>query len=150
MKMGVFVIHLRSYIYSTTLLPLMFILKPERGDCQGQKTFVSHLSLKFKTSYMTCHSSACSTAARYPGEITISLTFVCRVPSCIKRQGSSLRFFRLYCTTICMQRKTCHLQLFIQQMKWEILKDFAFWYIIPILSSSSWTEGSAVMSELKE
>ncbi len=59
-----------------------FLLKQ---DCQGHSPSVSHLSLKFKTSYMTCRSSACSTAARNPREITISLAFVCREPSCIKK-----------------------------------------------------------------
>ena len=70
-----------------------FLHKQERGDCQGHKPSVSHLSLKFKTSYMTCRSSACSTAARNPREITISLAFVCREPSCIKKHNSPLRFF---------------------------------------------------------
>lgn len=65
---------------------LVIFSQTVRGDCQGHKPSVSHLSWEFKTSYMTCRSSACSTAARNPREITISFAFVCREPSCIKNR----------------------------------------------------------------
>lgn len=59
--------------------------------------------VKFKTSYMI--RTAWRTAARNPGEITISLAFVCGEPSCIQKHSSPLRFLSLlYCTSICMQR----------------------------------------------
>lgn len=129
------------------------ILKPQREDCQGHKPSVSHLSLKFKTSYMTCRSSSCSTAARNPREITISLTFVCREPSCIKNtilhSGSSSSST---VTSICIQRGTLGLSPSAIHPSNEVFmtQAFAFWYVIPTLFNSSQAGVSSVMSQFKE
>lgn len=107
--------------------------------------------VKFKTSYMI--RTAWRTAARNPGEITISLAFVCGEPSCIQKHSSPLRFlFLLYCTSICMQRGplACHLQVFIQANKVFMTQDFAFWYVTPVLFNSSQAGVGAVMSKFKK
>lgn len=115
----------------------LFFSTLERDEYQGHRPSVSHLSQKFKTSYVTCHSSACSTAARNPREITVSLAFVCSEPSCMKIQNSPLRFFfQLYCTSICIQGRTLDLSPSAIHPANEVFmtQAFAFWYVISILS----------------
>ena len=108
-----------------------------KGDCQGHRPSVPHLSLKFKTSYMTCHSSACSAAARNPREITISLTFVCRKPSCIKKHNFPLRSFQGYCTIHLYSKKDFRLVTFsYPSSQWSIY-DASFLLFDTSLQSSS-------------
>lgn len=128
-----FVTHLRGYFYPNIHF---FFSTLERDEYQGHRPSVSHLSQKFKTSYVTCHSSACSTAARNPREITVSLAFVCSEPSCMKIQNSPLRFFfQLYCTSICIQGRTLDLSPSAIHPANEVFmtQAFAFWYVISIL-----------------
>lgn len=105
------------------------------GECQGHTPPVSPLSLKFGTSHATYRRTACSAAARNPGEITISLPFVCREPSCIQKHNSPLRFvFRLHCTSICIQRGPLGVSASAVPSANEVFitQDFAFWYVTPI------------------
>lgn len=141
-----------SYLFKRLFLLhfLYSFLKQERGDCQGYKLSVSHLSLKFKTSYKKCCGSACSRAARNPREITISLAFLCREPSCIQKHNSPLRFFfHLYCTSICIQRGPLGLSPSAILPANEVLmtQDFAFLNVTPILFNSSQAGFGAVMSK---
>lgn len=108
-----------------------------KGDCQGHRPSVSHLSLKSKTSYMTCHSSACSAAARNPREITISLAFVCREPSCIKKHNSPLRFLQRYCTIHLYSEKDFRLVTFSHPSSQLSIYDASFYFLITSLQSSS-------------
>lgn len=119
---------------------------------------VKVISLQFLTcpknsKQATWRRSACSKAARNPREITISLAFVCREPSCIQKHNSPLRFFfQLYCTSVCIQRGPLDLsppgihpanEVFMTQ-------DLSFWYATPILFNSSQAGVSAVMSKFKK
>lgn len=104
------------------------------GECQGHTPSISTLSLKFGTSYMTYRRTACSAAARNPGEITILLAFICREPSCIQKHNSPLRFvFQLHCTSICIQRGPLGSSAVRSADEVFITQDFAFWYVTPIL-----------------
>lgn len=61
------------------------------------------------------------TAARNPREITISLAFVCRKPSCIKNRilhSGSSSSCTVHQFVFREGLKACHLQLFIQPMKY--------------------------------
>lgn len=120
-----------------------------RGDCQGHKPSVSHLSRKFKTSYMTCRT-ACSTQPRRDHYITcICLQSLQAFRNTILHSGSS---FLLYCTTVCIHSKPLGLSPSAIHPANEVFmtQDFAFWYVTPILFNSPQAGVSAVMSKFKK
>lgn len=96
--------HLTGFLYCKHFFPIPL----ERGDCPRSKTLSFSLVPKIQNTLIDM-SQLClqCSSTQSKGEITISLAFVCREPSCIKKQNSPLRFlFQLNCTSICIQGGT--------------------------------------------